>query len=444
MSGPLVSYRFAFRSGSALDPASKEGLACLTATLVAEGASKTRSYKQILDEFFAMATGFEVSVDQELTVFSGTVHRDHADRYERIVREMLEEPAFLVEDFERVRTDLLNHLKVGLRGSNDEELAKEMLYCRLYEGQPYGHPCCGTVAGLSAVTLEDVKAYFVDVMKRTEAMVLPEARVLDGLEVTLIEKADARGVAMSFGHHIPVRRGHAHYHALLVAQCWLGQHRNGGRLFDSIREVRGLNYGAYAYLEYFPNGMYDFEPEPNLARQQQIFQVWLRPATPDKAVFAFRLALYEIEQLRREGMSVADFEQTRNFLTKYVRLLLKTESLVKGYAIDSEFYGIGEYTAYIAEGLARLSVEDVNRAACEYLDTERICFVAVGPGMEEMARVLRENEAVPIGYEVEQGEEVLVVDRVVRGWPLRVRRLDVLDLEDVFAVKCAWVADNGG
>ncbi len=432
MSGSLHSVRIAFRSGSALDPKGKEGLASLTATLVAEGASRTRSYKQILDDFFRMATSFEVQVDQELTVFSGTVHRDHLVQYEAIVQEMLEEPAFLVEDFERVKSDLLNYLKVGLRGSNDEELAKELLYAKVFAGHPYGHPCSGTVAGLEAIELADLKEYFANVLKRSERLDLPPARTIEGLEVTLVEKADARGVAMSFGYPIEVRRGHADYHALLVAQSWLGQHRNGGRLFDSIRELRGLNYGDYAYIEYFPNGMYEFEPEPNLARQQQIFEVWLRPVTPEKALFALRLALYEIDQLKQNGMSIEAFERTQNFLSKYVKLLLKTEALGQGYRIDSEFYGTEEYTQYIAEGLARLTLEDVNRAARKYLDTENLCFVAVGPGMEELGRQMRESVGTPIAYEVEQPEEVLAVDREVAEWPLRVGSIELVPFEMVF------------
>jgi zinc protease len=428
---PLVSVRYAFRCGSALDPAGKHGLACLTARLVARGATQSRSYKEILDAFFRMACRFDVQVDQELTVFSGTVHRDHAAEFDEIVREMLDAPAFLEEDLERVRMELLSALTVELRGSNDEELAKEVLYATLYEGHPYGHPTIGTVSGLEAITAEDVRAFY-DVMRWSEGVVLPAPRALEGVEAVLVEKADARGVAMSFGHAIQVVRGHEDYHALLVAQCWLGQHRNGGRLFDSIRELRGLNYGDYAYIEYFPRGMFQFEPDPCLARQQQIFQVWLRPVEPEKALFALRLALYEIAQLQSIGMSVEDFEKTRNFLSKYVKLLLKTDSIRQGYAIDSEFYGVGEYVEFITSGLARLTVEDVNRAAREYLDVKRFCVVAVGPGMQEFGAVLKSGAASPIAYEVPQPEEVLAVDRVVEAWPIEVQSLKVIPFEEVF------------
>ena len=52
---------------------------------------------------------------------------------------------------------------------------------------------------------------------------------------------------------------------------------SSGVLYDRMREKRGLNYGDYAYIEYFPRGMFLMEPQPNLARHHQIFQVWIRP-----------------------------------------------------------------------------------------------------------------------------------------------------------------------
>lgn len=425
--GPLVSFRFPFRFGSTHDPIGKEGLASITANLMAKGATRSRSYKQILDAFFEMATQFEVQVDQELTVFTGVVHRDHLARYQDIVREMLDAPAFLEEDLDRVRAEHLNALRVELRGSNDEELAKEVLYSRLLKT----HPCIGTVRGLQSISIADVRRCFL-AMAAAQPPLLSPMHAPRGVEAILIEKPAARGVAMSLGHPIEVIRGHQDYPALLVAQCWLGQHRNGGRLFDSIRETRGLNYGDYAYLEYFPRGMYQFEPDPNLARHRQIFHVWLRPVEPSKATFALRLALHEMGRLQREGMTEEDFDRARNFLSKYVKLLIKTDSIRQGYALDSEFYGIGEYTHYIAEGLAKLTVEDVNRAARQHLSVEDLCLVAVGPDMTSFARELQSDSISPISYEVEPTDEVLRVDRMVAASRLPVTKIEVLPFEQVF------------
>ena len=35
-------------------------------------------------------------------------------------------------------------------------------------------------------------------------------------------------------------------------------------------------------------------PEPNLGRRQQIFQIWIRPVTPENGHFALKTAPYEL------------------------------------------------------------------------------------------------------------------------------------------------------
>ena len=37
-------------------------------------------------------------------------------------------------------------------------------------------------------------------------------------------------------------------------------------LYQRIRELRGMNYGDYAYIEAFPGGMYQFFPDPERRR----------------------------------------------------------------------------------------------------------------------------------------------------------------------------------
>ncbi len=206
---------------------------------------------------------------------------------------------------------------------------------------------------------------------------LPAPASITHNRATLLQK-DTRSVAWSFGYPIDVKRGDPDFPALLVMQSWLGQHReSAGRLFARMREIRGLNYGDYAYIEYFPRGMFRFEPEPNLARHQQIFQVWIRPVEPPNAVFALRLALFELNKMVKDGIPAAEFEKTRSFLSKYVNLLTKTKSAELGYAIDSEYYGIPNYNEYLRAGLAKLTVADVNAAIRKHMRAENLEIVGV-------------------------------------------------------------------
>ena len=56
-----------------------------------------------------------------------------------------------------------------LRANNEEELGKERLQANLFAGTPYGHPSLGTVAGIEAITLDDVKDFVADAPTRARA-----------------------------------------------------------------------------------------------------------------------------------------------------------------------------------------------------------------------------------------------------------------------------------
>ena len=149
---PTVSFRVLFNIGSQNDPAGKEGLAALTASLITEGSTQQHSYEEILELLYPMAADLSDQVDKEMTVFSGRTHIDNLDEYYALLKEVLLTPAFKQEDFDRVKTDYLNYVQTSLRYSQDEELGKEMLYEFIFAGTAYGHNEEGHVKSLESIT----------------------------------------------------------------------------------------------------------------------------------------------------------------------------------------------------------------------------------------------------------------------------------------------------
>jgi zinc protease len=250
---------------------------------------------------------------------------------------------------------------------------------------------------------------------------MPPPRTTGSPQAVLIDK-QTRSTAFSLGTPLDVKRGDPDFPALLVAQSYFGQHRvSGGRLFGRMRELRGLNYGDYAYIEYFPRGMFRMEPEPNLARQQQIFQIWIRPVPPESAHFALRLALFELDKLIRDGLTPEAFERTRSFLSKNVNLLIKTKQAELGYAIDSLYYGIPDYNSYVTKELAKLTVKEVNDAISRRLRTDDIRIVAVAQNCEELKRKLAGNLFSPMKYNSDKPQDVLEEDEIVERWRIALK-----------------------
>lgn len=461
---PLITFRIVFTTGAASDPAEKPGVAHLTAAMLAEGGTGDLAYKQIVDMLYPLATRVSYQVDKEMTTFSAVTHADNVDRFYQIFRAMLLEPGWREDDLRRLRDEAINFLRVGLRGANDEELGKEVLYNVIYEGHPYGRHNAGTVSSLEKITLDDLKRFYRQHYTQANLMIglaggytpkflarikqdfkaLPAekqfpARItapkpIERTRAVIVEK-DTRSVAYSIGFPISVVRSDADYVPLLVAQTYLGQHRqSGGRLYQRMRELRGLNYGDYAYIEYFPEGMFRFEPSPNLARHQQIFQIWIRPVEPPTAHFALRLALYELDKLVKEGISEQDFQQTRDFLLKYVNLLMKTKSAELGYRLDSLFYGLDDYRGYLENMLKKISRAWVNNAIKTHLRADRLVIVAVSKDAEELKKRLASGEPSPMTYNAAKPDEILQEDKVVERWNLGLRPEDIsiIPVEKVF------------
>jgi zinc protease len=446
---PIINFRILFNTGAAHDPAGKEGLARLTASMISQASSESMRYEEIQQALFPMAAGFSDQVDKEMTVFSGTTHKDNLQAFYDIISGQLLSPAWDENDFNRVKTNQINAIKVDLRGNNDEELGKEALYEMIYAGHPYGHLNLGYVSSVEKLTIEDVKSFYRENYTQTNVVLgmagdfsdaflnkvkrdlgslpasgqgkltLPDVKQPDGFEAQIIEK-DTRSTAISFGFPIEVNRSHPDFAALWLVRSYLGEHRSfNGRLMVRMREIRGLNYGDYAYIEYFPRGMFLFHPDPNLGRKQQIFQIWIRPVESiQNAHFATRLAIYELKKLIKEGISKADFEATRNYLLKFANLLTKTQDRQLGYALDSKYYGNEEFTSMISKQLAELGVEDINKVIGKYLQSENIEFVFITKEANALKESLVANTPSPMAYAGEKGQEILDEDRIVEVLPL--------------------------
>ena len=463
-SSPLVSFRILFLTGSASDPAGKEGVAALTASMISKGGSQKLPYPEIVQAMFPMATSFNSQVDKEMTVFFGTTHRDNLKKYFELVSGMILEPGWRQEDFQRVRSDAVNYLKITLRGTNDEELGKEALYNSIYRGHPYGHENTGTVSSLEKLTVEDVKAFYKAHYSRENLVlgmaggytpeflaeaknrfthlpagsrtkqVLPQPAAIQGLQVEILKK-EARATAISLGFPINVIRGQKDWLALYLVQSYFGQHRSSNSyLYQRLRELRGLNYGDYAYIEYFPRGMFQFHPDPNLGRHQQIFQIWIRPVEPQNAHFALRTALFELNKLVKDGITEKDFAATRQFLSKFVNVLTKTQDLQLGYQLDSHYYGIPNFTDYVKSGLAKLTVGEVNRAIREHLKPENMKIVSVAHDAEGLKKALVANAPSPIKYNAPKPKEILDEDKILEKYPLKITSdaVKIIPIDKVF------------
>jgi zinc protease len=459
---PIVAIRIVFHAGAIDDPAGKEGLTALTTSVLSEGGTVELSSSQLLEALYPMAAALDGHSDKEFTVFEGRVHIDKLDRFLKIFTDVLLQPRFDPKEFERLRTAALNTVRTRLRQENDEELGKVGLDAVLYRGHPYRHYNGGTVASLTSLTLEDVKAQWQRVFSQDRAVIGLAGAVdskLSAKVLALMQKLPAVGAASvvippapgfrgktaiiqrdtlstagSFGYSWTLRRDDPDYFPVAFGMSYLGEHRQfHGRLFNELREKRGLNYGTYAYAEHHRQDGWGSIPAVNVGRAAQDATIWLRPVEPKNGVFATRGVLYLIGEVTGLPVPEDRFETARGFLIGYTRTWEQTDQRRLGWAIDNLFYGTPDFLENYRKALAAMTPAVMQAALKRHLDPTALNFVYVTKDAAGLKAKLTGKAPSPIEYPSPKPAEVLELDKAIAPFPLPMHPelIEIVDANNV-------------
>lgn len=462
---PTISFKVWFKVGSQNDPKGKEGLCYVTSQMINEGGAEKFSYNEILDKLLPMASSYNMNTTKEMTVFNGRTHKDNLNEYYDLFITKLLQPKFDESDLNRIKQNTINYLKTSLRYSSDEELGKAALYNSIYENTPYGHIDAGTITSIESITVEDVKSFYTKYFNRenfvlgigggysndflenvySDLLKLPKGesaksisispKSIEGFQVTIVEK-NAASTAISMGFPINLLRGTKDWYALAIANSWFGEHRNSSsHLYQVIREARGLNYGDYSYIENFPNAGRLMKPPVNVARKNQIFEIWIRPVPNEAKHFALRAALSEFKLMLENGLTEEQFQLTKNFLKKYVLHYAPSTSMQLGYALDDKFYGLkNSHLQTFRKMMDELALADVNAAIKKYLQYDNMQIVFITNDADKLKDNLAGNASSPIQYSSPKPQHVLDEDVQIVNYklPIDAKNIKVVPVEELF------------
>jgi zinc protease len=186
---------------------------------------------------------------------------------------------------------------------------------------------------------------------------------------------------------------------MLLAMTAFGEHRQShGRLYRALRELRGLNYGDYAYIERYRQSGYSAAQMPGSGRLQNPFYIWLRPVGDDNAAFALRAAVALLEELVEKGLSEAEFAQIQRYLGARVALWGTDAARRLSWATEARLMGWSEPLSSLPAQVAALRREDVNAAIARHLRPADLRIVVVTDEARAFAEPLVGGKPTPITY----------------------------------------------
>lgn len=264
---PIVAVRFAFKGGSTQDPQGLDGITGLMTGLFDEGAGDLDSdaFQERLDEVGA-EMGFNATRD---TLYGNMrmLAEERENAFE-LLRLALTAPRFDQEPLDRIRAQIGTGIISDMRDPNS--LGQDAFARALYGDHPYARRADGTIESLAAVTQDDLRALHQRTFARSnlnvavvgaidaETLKMELDRVFGGLpaearleEVAQVEpKLDQQ---VDYAYPLPqssiqlvypgIQRDDPEFFAAFLMNHILGGGTFSSRLFNEVREKRGLTYG---------------------------------------------------------------------------------------------------------------------------------------------------------------------------------------------------------
>ena len=153
----LVSYRLMVNAGAIAHDPQKAGLADMTATMLRNGGTKTRTSQQIAKLVDDAGGSLGSAAGEDTASIHATFLKSTADLGLELVADIVKNPVFDEKELERLRRRTLSGLQVQY---NDPEFLIDILAPRVVYGRhPYAYPGDGTPETLRDMKREDLVAF---------------------------------------------------------------------------------------------------------------------------------------------------------------------------------------------------------------------------------------------------------------------------------------------
>ena len=119
---------------------------------------------------------------------------------------------------------------------------------------------------------------------------------------------------------------------------------------------------------------------------------------------------------------------------KNVFVMTATQDEQLGYALDSAWYGIDEFTSYMRAALGRLTLEQVNAAIRRHWSARDLSVVIIAKDAEGLKQELASDAFSPMKYDGEKPAALLEEDKVIGSKKLGIdkAKIRITPVEEVF------------
>lgn len=386
---PIISINFAFEGGSTQDPTGKEGLATLMTGLFDEGAGEldSEAFQIRLDD-----AGAEMRFRAGRDSITGSMRMltENKDEAFDLLRMSIESPRFDSGPIDRIRAQMISGIVANARDPESEAQIKWTE--ALYGDHPYARRDEGTEESLALITRDDLLAYHKAVFARGKLLVSVVGAIdaqtlknkLDLLFGDLPENPSLKPVSnvdwklgqeVKVDYDLPqtslqlaypgVARDAPDFFAAYLMNHILGGGTFSSRLFEEVREKRGLAYGATS----------------SLVTHEHASGLVIQTATrSDRAEETLGVIREVVKDMIEEGPTAKELADAKEYIIgSYALNALDSSSAIASTLLSLQMDNLGiDYMQKREALIEAVTLDDVKAAAKKLLIAEPAILI-VGP-----------------------------------------------------------------
>jgi predicted Zn-dependent peptidase len=374
-------------AGSRDEADSENGLSHFLEHMAFKGTPR-RTVLDIAREIDQIGGNCNAFTSKEQTCFHGKVLADQLPRLVDLLSDVFLNPHCATDDLEKERRVILE--EIYAQDDSPEELA-QVLFTRSFWGDsPLGRPVLGEAARIGRVNRDDLLAYRRVAYRPEETVVAAAGRVNHQELVALVAPAfeafsnadpsRPRPGAQAFpGVHLFPRDLEQVYLCLGSPGVAVGDQRRfaanmlqlilGGnmssRLFQEIREQRGLVYSISAYLTFLSDtGLLEVA-------------AGVSPQNLKELLTALR---HELKRFRQEPVKPEELQAAREYVRGSIYLAAEDcDHLMMRLAKNELYFGHYIPLKDIVAGLMQVTAQEIMDLARELFQPERLNLTLLGP-----------------------------------------------------------------
>jgi predicted Zn-dependent peptidase len=385
-----VSVGFWVEVGARDEDGANNGSAHFVEHMLFKG-THSRSARQIAMEMDLLGGMSNAFTSNETTCFYATVLDSHTEQLIDLLNDIFLDSVFDPVELERERQVILQ--EISMVDDTPDDLVHELFASQLWGDHPLGNTVLGPREVVSSLSSADLLDYVRRHYTPDRILIAAAGNVehdsfcslladrftslsCAGSECNRLRKPPAQIAPRRKMYNRPLEQMHMVFgtyglpvtaekrYALLLLNTVLGGNMSS-RLFQEIRENRGLAYSVYSYL-----GAYEDSGSISI----------YAGVDPVAAAETSELIEQEVERIRCENVLPEELDGAKNYVKAGLFLSSENNEARMIRAAKNELY-FGRYIPFeeIAAAIDRVSVEDMRLLAGQLLGGRALTVVGLGP-----------------------------------------------------------------